>query len=159
MEPLYLHGCRHDVLGHYLKAIGLLRVLAKCADKDHCDPDAEGWWDSDKACFRLRSPKYPTREKLVEFFALHYRPTPVFAAWNKEPGSDADASEKLGVRADWDVANRFSVQVVSAEDRKKPANRAKLIAVEALEAYRDDAASGVTEAVDSICLLYTSRCV
>jgi CRISPR-associated protein Csx17 len=150
MEPLYLHGCRHDVLGHYLKAIGLLRVLAKCADKDHCDPDAEGWWDSDKACFRLRSPKYPTREKLVEFFALHYRPTPVFAAWNKEPGSDADASEKLGVRADWDVANRFSVQVVSAEDRKKPANRAKLIAVEALEAYRDDAASGVTEAVDSI---------
>jgi CRISPR-associated protein Csx17 len=150
MEPLYLHGCRHDVLGHYLKAIGLLRVLTKCADKDHCDPDAEGWWDSDKACFRLRSPKYPTLEKLVEFFALHYRPTPVFAAWNKEPGSDADASGKLGVRADWDVANRFSVQVVSAEDRKKPANRAKLIAVEALEAYRDAAASGVTEAVDSI---------
>ncbi len=150
MEPLYLHGCRHDVLGHYLKAIGLLRLLAKCADKDHCDPDAEGWWDFDKACFRLRSPKYPTREKLVEFFALYYRPTPVFAAWNKVPGSDADASGKLGVRADWDVANRFSVQVVSAEDRKKPANRAKLIAVEALEAYRDAAASGVTEAVDSI---------
>ena len=60
MEPHYLHGCRHDILGHYLKAIGLLRVLAKCADEIHRDPDAEGWWDSSKACFCLRSPKYPT---------------------------------------------------------------------------------------------------
>ena len=34
-DPLYLHGCRHDILGHYLKAIGLLRVLAKCADESH----------------------------------------------------------------------------------------------------------------------------
>lgn len=149
-EPLHLRGCRHDILGHYLKAIGLLRVLAKCAAPEHRDPDAEGWWDTSKACFCLRSPKYPTREALVEFFALHYRPTPVFAAWNKKSGSDADASGKLGVRADWEVANRFSVQVVSAEDRKKPANRARLVAVEALAAYRDAATSSVTEAVDSI---------
>ncbi len=26
--PLELHGCRHDILGYYLKAIGLFRVLA-----------------------------------------------------------------------------------------------------------------------------------
>jgi len=150
MEPLYLHGCRHDILGHYLKAIGLLRVLAKCADKDHCDPDAEGWWDFDKACFCLRSLKYPTRDKLVEFFALYYGPSPVFAAWNKEPGSDADWSQKLGVRREWEVANKLSEQVVTAEDRKKPANKHKLIATEALEAYREAAASMVTEAVDAI---------
>ena len=86
MEPLYLHGCRHDVLGHYLKAIGLLRVLAKCADKDHSDPNAEGWWDSNKACFCLRSPKYPTRERLVEFFEKHYQPTPFFSPWNTGGG-------------------------------------------------------------------------
>ena len=41
LSPLHLHGCRHDILGHYLKAIGLLRVLAKCAQKEHCDPNAE----------------------------------------------------------------------------------------------------------------------
>ena len=84
MEPLYLRGCRHDILGHYLKAIGLLRVLARCADQDHRDPDAEGWWDMDQACFCLRSEKYPTMDKLVEFLEKRYRPTPVMAAWNKE---------------------------------------------------------------------------
>lgn len=26
--PLHPHGCRHDILGHSLKAIGPLRVLA-----------------------------------------------------------------------------------------------------------------------------------
>ncbi len=148
--PLYLHGCRHDILGHYLKAIGLLRVLAKCAGEDHRDPDAEGWWDSNQACFCLRSPMYDTREKLVEFFALRYRPTPVFAAWNKEPGSSADESDRLGVRTDWEVAKQFSGQVVSAEDRKKPANQNKLIPREALEAYRNSAAADVSEAIDSI---------
>jgi len=145
-----LHGCRHDILGHYLKAIGLLRVLAKCADAAHRDPDAEGWWNSSQACFCLRSPKYPTREKLVEFFVTHFRPTPVFAAWNKEPGSNASDSEKLGVRGDWEIANRLSAQVVSTQDRRKPANRDKLIALEALEAYRDAAALTVAEAVDAI---------
>jgi CRISPR-associated protein Csx17 len=53
-DHLELHGCRHDILGHYLKAIGLLRVLAKCADDAHRDPDAEGWWDNAKACFCFR---------------------------------------------------------------------------------------------------------
>ncbi len=86
MEPLYLHGCRHNILGHYLKAIGLLRVLAKCADKDHCDQNAEGWWDSDKACFCLCSPKYPTRESLIEFFEKYYQPTPFFSPWNTGGG-------------------------------------------------------------------------
>lgn len=88
MEPLYLQGCRHDILGHYLKAIGLLRVLAACADQNHRDPDAEGWWDMGQACFCLRSEKYPTMEKLVEFFEKHYRPTPVFSAWNTGGGMD-----------------------------------------------------------------------
>lgn len=85
-DYLELHGCRHDILGHYLKAIGLLRVLAKCADEHHRDPDAEGWWDLEKACFCLRSPKYPSREKLVEFFEKHYQPTPFFSPWNTGGG-------------------------------------------------------------------------
>jgi len=72
--PLFLHGCSHDILGHYLKAIGLLRVLACCTDETHRDPDAEGWWDLEKACFCLRSPKYPTKEKLMESFATFENP-------------------------------------------------------------------------------------
>src|SRR5258705_834033 len=150
MEPLYLYGCRHDILGHYLKAIGLLRIFARCAAAEHRDPDAEGWWDLEKACFCLRSVKYPTREKLIEFFTLHYNPTPVFAAWNKESGCDADESGKLSVNSEWQVANKLSEQVVTAEERKKPANRNKIIASEAVEAYREAADSRVTEAVDAI---------
>lgn len=150
MEQLQLRGCRHDILGHYLKAIGLLRVLAKCAAPEHRDTDAEGWWNSEQACFCLCSRKYETREKLVEFFAKHYQPTPVFAAWNKEPGSSASDSDKFGLIADWKVANDLSAQVVSADERKKPANKGKLIAIEALEAYRDSVSSTVSEAVDSI---------
>lgn len=149
-QPLQLRGCRHDILGHYLKAVGLLRVLAKCADKDHSDPDAEGWWDVENACFCLRSSKYDTREKLTEFFAAHYRPTPVFAAWNKEPGCSSEGSEKLGVRSEWEAANKFSQQVVTAEERKKPANHGKLVASEAFEAYREDSEPGVAEALDAI---------
>jgi CRISPR-associated protein Csx17 len=88
MDTLYLQGCRRDILGHYLKAIGLLRVLATCADQVHRDPDAEGWWDMDQASFCLRSEKYPTMEKLAEFFEKRYRPTPVFSAWNTGGGMD-----------------------------------------------------------------------
>jgi CRISPR-associated protein Csx17 len=150
MEPLYLYGCRHDILGHYLKAIGLLRVLSLCANEANRDPDAEGWWDLDHACFCLRSPKYPTKEKLVEFFALHYRPTGVFAAWNKESGCDSAGAKKLGVNLEWLTANQLSKQVVSAEERKKPANRHKLIGSEALESYRDAATASVREAMDAV---------
>lgn len=83
-----LPGCRHDILGHYLKAIGILRVLAKCAAPEHRDPDAEGWWNPDDAIFYLRSTKYPTKEKLMEFFEKHYQPTPVFSPWNTGGGMD-----------------------------------------------------------------------
>jgi CRISPR-associated protein Csx17 len=86
MEPLYLYGCRHDILGHYPKAIGLLRVLTHCADKEHCDPEAEGWWDLERGCFRIRSLKYPTAERLTKFFAEYYQPTPFFSPWNTGGG-------------------------------------------------------------------------
>jgi len=88
MEPLPLKGCRHDILGHYLKAIGLLRVLSVCAERDHRDPEAEGSWDMGQACFVLRSEKYPTLDSLVTFFEKHYKPTPVFSAWNTGGGMD-----------------------------------------------------------------------
>jgi CRISPR-associated protein Csx17 len=123
MEPLYLHGCRHDVLGHYLKAIGLLRVLAKCADKDHCDPNAEGWWDSDKACFCLCSPKYPTRERLVEFFEKHYHPTPFFSPWNTGGGLNEKKEIEFSIpQTSWQefwANNRDAVLPLIADGKKR----------------------------------------
>lgn len=110
MQPLPLRGCRHDVLGHYLKPIGLLRVLAQCAEREHRDPEAEGWWDVGQGCFVLRSNKYPTVEALIEFFEKRYRPTPVFSAWNTGGGLDEKKQVVLsidpGVWHDYWTANR-----------------------------------------------------
>jgi CRISPR-associated protein Csx17 len=74
------------VLGHALKAIGILRAISKCASPEDCDPSAEGWWDLDTAAFTIRSDRYPDAERITTFFAEKYRPTPVIAAWNKTGG-------------------------------------------------------------------------
>ena len=123
MEPLYLQGCRHDILGHYLKAIGLLRVLAKGADKDHRDPNAEGWWDADQACFCLRSPKYPTRECLIEFFEQHYQPTPFFSPWNTGGGLNEKKEIEFSIpQTSWQEfwkANRDALLPLIADGDKR----------------------------------------
>lgn len=85
-EGIPLSGCRHDVLGHALKAIGVLRALCECASQEDCDPSAEGWWNPETATFVLRSDRYPDAGSLARFFAEKYRPTPVIAAWNKSGG-------------------------------------------------------------------------
>jgi CRISPR-associated protein Csx17 len=81
-----LPGCRHDVLGHALKAVGVLRALTECGGPDACDPSAEGWWNTDSATFHIRSTRYPDSDSLAKFFAEKYRPTPIIAAWNKSGG-------------------------------------------------------------------------
>ena len=46
---IYVHqldGCAPTPLAHYLKALGILRLVAEQADLD-----ARGWWDGDR--FRL----------------------------------------------------------------------------------------------------------
>ena len=123
--PLALPGCRHDILGHYLKAIGLLRVLAKCADQEHCDPEAEGWWDLERACFCLRAPKYPTKEKLVEFFAKHYQPTPFFSSWNTGGGLNEKKEIEFSIaQTSWNefwANNRDVIVPLIAEAEKREA--------------------------------------
>jgi CRISPR-associated protein Csx17 len=74
------------VLGHALKAVGLLRALAECADWDARDSSAEGWWDPDTATFRIRSDRYPDADSLTKFFTEKYRPTPLLAPWHKTGG-------------------------------------------------------------------------
>ena len=81
-----LPGCRHNVLGHALKAIGVLRAITECAPRGDRDPSAEGWWDTDSAAFIIRSDRYPDPDSLAKFFTEKYRPTPIIAAWNKSGG-------------------------------------------------------------------------
>jgi CRISPR-associated protein Csx17 len=149
MEPLYLKGCRHDILGHYLKAIGLLRVLAKCADQVHRDPDAEGWWDMGQACFCLRSEKCPTMGKLVEFFEKHYRPTPLAAGWNGDVGLDEKTAKALKIESERTLALSFSGRVVTG----KPEGQlllGKLSTRQAFDAFRDAIEQTLAECIDAI---------
>lgn len=95
-QGIPLVGCRHDVLGHALKAIGVLRALARCADQNARDPAAEGWWNTQTGAFVVHSPRYPNAEALQQFFERHYSPTPIFGPWTKGWGyqSEVDRKEK-----------------------------------------------------------------
>lgn len=75
--PHRLTGCAPTPLAHYLKALGILRLVAEQAD-----PSAQGWWSGD--VFHLRT--VLDEAALRQFFLEVYRPTPVVAPWNGGSG-------------------------------------------------------------------------
>ena len=80
MNDLALPGCSPTPLAHYLKALGILRLVAE--DAAHGDPSAAGYWQRDTFHLRTRL----DRAALIEFFLNHYRPTPIIAPWNGGSG-------------------------------------------------------------------------
>lgn len=74
---LRLSGCAPIPLAHYLKALGVLRLVS-----EQVDHQAQGWWEGDT--FRLRSTL--DREGLLQFFLERYAPTPLVAPWNGGSG-------------------------------------------------------------------------
>lgn len=88
VHEIELLGCRPRPLGSYLKALGVLRLVAEQAD-----PKAAGSWRN--GSFWLRSGL--ASDALVAFFADDYRPTPLVAPWNGGSGfgaNDPKASPK-----------------------------------------------------------------
>lgn len=72
-----LTGCAPTPLAHYLKALGILRLVAEQAD-----PAARGWWQ-DEAFHLVTTLDRPALER---FFLEDYQPTPMIAPWNKGAG-------------------------------------------------------------------------
>ncbi|MDE0441141.1 MAG: type I-U CRISPR-associated protein Csx17, partial [Gammaproteobacteria bacterium] len=72
-----LDGCAPVPLAHYLKALGILRLVAEQADGE-----ARGWWDGDG--FRLGSRL--AIDEVQSFFMERYSPTPMLAPWNGASG-------------------------------------------------------------------------
>lgn len=72
-----LDGCAPTPLAHYLKALGILRLVAEQADTE-----ARGWWEGER--FRLASRL--NRDELEAFFLEQYEPTPLVSPWNKGSG-------------------------------------------------------------------------
>lgn len=80
-----LSGCAPIPLASYLKALGILRLVA-----EQVDQRAQGWWEGDT--FWLRSTL--DRGGLVEFFLERYAPTPLVGPWGARSGFYAGSPEK-----------------------------------------------------------------
>lgn len=72
-----LGGCAPAPLAHYLKALGILRLVA-----EQRDAAARGWWEGNR--FRLATRL--AKDDLEGFFLRDYRPTPFVSPWNKGAG-------------------------------------------------------------------------
>ena len=81
-----LDGCAPTPLAHYLKAPGVLRLVAEQADRE-----ARGWWEGDR--FRLATKL--SRDGLEAFFLREYQPTPLVSPWNKGAGFFAEKDPAL----------------------------------------------------------------
>jgi len=77
MPTLTLNGCAPIPLAHYLKALGVLRLVS-----EQVDANARGSWSNDH--FLLH--RSADAAALVEFLAHSYRPTAVLAPWNGGSG-------------------------------------------------------------------------
>jgi CRISPR-associated protein Csx17 len=72
-----LHGCAPTPLAHYLKAIGILRIVAQ-----QKDPDVRGFWRDQYFCLLTTLDE----AALEAFFLNDYAPTPFISPWNKGSG-------------------------------------------------------------------------
>ncbi len=79
INDIVLEGCAPVPLAHYLKALGILRLVS---ENDEADPEARGYWKND--AFMLRTKM--SVDELVDFFLNDYRPTPIVAPWNGGSG-------------------------------------------------------------------------
>jgi CRISPR-associated protein Csx17 len=76
-DTLRLSGCAPIPLAHYLKALGILRLVT-----ERQDSTARGFWNED--VFHLDSSL--DAEALTDFFLNRYEPTPILAPWNGGSG-------------------------------------------------------------------------
>jgi len=121
MNALPLPGCSPTPLAHYLKALGVLRLLAEQLPTDL--PRPRGAWQGET--FVLHSSL--DRAGLENFFLHDYRPTPILAPWNGGSGfyfrerksneRDAVSGKKLktGERTEPTEATRALTRIESSQ--------------------------------------------
>lgn len=76
-NKLELRGCAPAPLLHYLKALGILRLVA-----EQLDANVRAAWQGDVFVLETAA----TEEELLDFFLNRYRPTPIVAPWNNSSG-------------------------------------------------------------------------
>ncbi|WP_017305201.1 type I-U CRISPR-associated protein Csx17 [Spirulina subsalsa] len=76
-HTLKLTGCTPEPLSHYLKALGVLRILS-----EQRTANLYGFWQDDLFCLETDL----TREQILDFFLYDYHPTPFVSPWNGSTG-------------------------------------------------------------------------
>ena len=89
MSRIELTGCSSEPLLHYLKALGVLRLVA-----EQVDAAARGCWQ--RGTFVLETRLDPG--EVVRFFLQAYEPTPLIACWNGGSGFFPN-DRKTGIEA------------------------------------------------------------
>ncbi len=92
-----LAGCNPTPLASYLKALGILRIVA-----EQFDSMCRGWWQNEQ--FHLLTTK--SKEEIEQFFLEKYEPTPFVSPWNKGCGF-FKANDAGLVPLEQSIAKRF----------------------------------------------------
>lgn len=79
-QPLLLPGCSPTPLAHYLKALGVMRLLSEQLPPG--TPQPRGVWTGETFALHTRM----DRAAVEHFFLYDYRPTPILAPWNGGSG-------------------------------------------------------------------------
>ena len=74
---IHLTGCTPSPLANYLKALGILRLVAE--QKDH---NARMWWENEHAVIS----SCLNQDEISLFLSDEYKPTPIIAPWNGGSG-------------------------------------------------------------------------
>lgn len=113
MNIHYLDGCAPVPLAHYLKALGILRLVSEQADRE-----ARAWWEGERFVVATTL----KREEMVDFFLQSYRPTPAVSPWNKGSGFYYDQDPTLAA-AELSSAPRFEPLRVAIHDARSSLDR------------------------------------
>jgi CRISPR-associated protein Csx17 len=105
MPTITLNGSAPVPLAHYLKALGILRLVS---ESEHGDSSATAHWLNDQLVLTSRF----DREALLKFLLHDYSPTPVLNPWNGDGGFFEDS--RAGAVATLDNFSR------SMADRLRP---------------------------------------
>jgi CRISPR-associated protein Csx17 len=109
-HELVLAGCAPRPLAHYLKAVGLLRLVA-----EQRDADASGRWHDDQ--FILTSQL--SADDFERFLLHEYRPTPVNSPWNGGSGFYASDNSTALLSITNSDDPRFGLYRRTLEDSRK----------------------------------------
>ena len=134
-NDLNLKGCAPVPLAHYLKALGIFRIVA-----EQKDTGAKGCWKGDS--FRLKTAL--DRDSLRAFFLEQYSPTPIIAPWNggsgfyfqeeklKEKDPLTGKKKKTGRRTQHTAATRAVQAIIESKADRLLAYRESLAIVKTL---------------------------